>query len=82
MQTFKKPLDSSEESYYLKLSKAVDLDARNTYDDTKGNRLVTYASRCIENEEKGILNKLIYQDLMSQELKKSFKQTFYSTKIK
>lgn len=90
MQSFKKPLTPSEEQYYLRLSKAGDMEARNilvernlrlvahivkkynnferdvddlisigsiglikainTYDIDKGNRLVTYASRCIENE--------------------------------
>lgn len=97
MQTFKKPLTPPEEQYYLKLSKAGDLEARNilvernlrlvahivkkynnferdiddlisigtiglikainTYDDSKGNRLVTYASRCIENELLMLLRK-------------------------
>ena len=90
MQTFKQPLSKKLEMYYLKRSKAGDLEARNilveynlrlvahivkkynnferdtddlisigtiglikainTYDLEKGNRLVTYASRCIENE--------------------------------
>lgn len=90
MQTFKQPLSKESEIYYLKQSKAGDLEARNilveynlrlvahivkkynnferdtddlisigtiglikainTYDIEKGNRLVTYASRCIENE--------------------------------
>lgn len=90
MQTFKKPLSKESEIYYLKKSKAGDLEARNilveynlrlvahivkkynsferdtddlisigtiglikainTYDIEKGSRLVTYASRCIENE--------------------------------
>ncbi len=97
MQTFKKPLTPDEEQYYLKLSKAGDLEARNilvernlrlvahivkkynnferdiddlisigtiglikainTYDNSKGNRLVTYASRCIENELLMLLRK-------------------------
>lgn len=90
MQTFKQPLSKKLEMYYLKRSKAGDLEARNilveynlrlvahivkkynnferdtddlisigtiglikainTYDLEKGSRLVTYASRCIENE--------------------------------
>ncbi|MCM1157076.1 MAG: RNA polymerase sporulation sigma factor SigK [Bacteroidales bacterium] len=90
MQTFKHPLSKESELYYLKRSKAGDLEARNilveynlrlvahivkkynsferdtddlisigtiglikainTYDMEKGSRLVTYASRCIENE--------------------------------
>ena len=90
MQTFKQPLSKKLEMYYLKRSKAGDLEARNilveynlrlvahivkkynnferdtddlisigtiglikainTYDLDKGSRLVTYASRCIENE--------------------------------
>lgn len=90
MQTFKQPLSKESEIYYLKRSKAGDIEARNilveynlrlvahivkkynnferdlddlisigtiglikainTYDIEKGNRLVTYASRCIENE--------------------------------
>lgn len=90
MQTFKRPLSPEEESYYLRLSKEGNLEARNilveynlrlvahivkkyqtgtrstedmisigtiglikainTYDIKKGSRLVTYASRCIENE--------------------------------
>ncbi len=90
MQTFKQPLSKESELYYLKQSRAGDLEARNilveynlrlvahivkkynnferdtddlisigtiglikainTYDIEKGNRLVTYASRCIENE--------------------------------
>ncbi len=90
MQTFKQPLSKKLEMYYLKRSKAGDLEARNilveynlrlvahivkkynnferdtddlisigtiglikainNYDLEKGNRLVTYASRCIENE--------------------------------
>lgn len=90
MQTFKQPLSKESELYYLKQSKAGDLEARNilveynlrlvahivkkynnferdtddlisigtiglikainTYDIEKGSRLVTYASRCIENE--------------------------------
>lgn len=90
MQTFKQPLSKESELYYLKRSKAGDLEARNilveynlrlvahivkkynnferdtddlisigtiglikainTYDIEKGSRLVTYASRCIENE--------------------------------
>lgn len=90
MQTFKQPLSKESELYYLKRSKAGDLEARNilveynlrlvahivkkynnferdtddlisigtiglikainTYDMEKGSRLVTYASRCIENE--------------------------------
>ncbi len=90
MQTFKQPLSKKLEMYYLKRSKAGDLEARNilveynlrlvahivkkynnferdtddlisigtiglikainTYDSDKGSRLVTYASRCIENE--------------------------------
>lgn len=90
MQTFKQPLSKKLETYYLKRSKAGDLEARNilveynlrlvahivkkynnferdtddlisigtiglikainTYDLEKGSRLVTYASRCIENE--------------------------------
>lgn len=90
MQTFKQPLSRESEIYYLKRSKAGDVEARNTlveynlrlvahivkkynnferdlddlisigtiglikaintYDIEKGNRLVTYASRCIENE--------------------------------
>ena len=90
MRTFKQPLSKKLEMYYLKRSKAGDLEARNilveynlrlvahivkkynnferdtddlisigtiglikainTYDLEKGNRLVTYASRCIENE--------------------------------
>ena len=90
MQTFNQPLSKKLEMYYLKRSKAGDLEARNilveynlrlvahivkkynnferdtddlisigtiglikainTYDLEKGSRLVTYASRCIENE--------------------------------
>ena len=90
MQTFKQALSKESEIYYLKRSKAGDIEARNilveynlrlvahivkkynnferdlddlisigtiglikainTYDIEKGNRLVTYASRCIENE--------------------------------
>ena len=90
MQTFKQPLSRESELYYLKRSRAGDIEARNilveynlrlvahivkkynnferdlddlisigiiglikainTYDIEKGNRLVTYASRCIENE--------------------------------
>lgn len=90
MQTFKQPLSKEAEIYYLKQSKAGNLESRNTlveynlrlvahivkkynnferdtddlisigtiglikaintYDIEKGNRLVTYASRCIENE--------------------------------
>lgn len=90
MQTFKQPLSKESELYYLKQSRAGDLEARNilveynlrlvahivkkynnferdtddlisigtiglikainTYDIEKGSRLVTYASRCIENE--------------------------------
>ena len=90
MDTFKHPLSQKEEQEYLTLSKAGDLNARNTlveynlrlvahivkkyqtserstedlisigtiglikavntYDISKGSRLATYASRCIENE--------------------------------
>lgn len=90
LQSFQKPLTVKEEQYYLTLSKAGDVKARNilvernlrlvahivkkyyngerdtedlisigtiglikainTYKMEKGNRLVTYASRCIENE--------------------------------
>ncbi|MBQ7706686.1 MAG: RNA polymerase sporulation sigma factor SigK [Lachnospiraceae bacterium] len=90
MDTFKHPLSQKEEQEYLALSKAGDLNARNTlveynlrlvahivkkyqtserstedlisigtiglikavntYDISKGSRLATYASRCIENE--------------------------------
>ena len=66
MQTFHHPLSPEEESHYLQKAKAGDLSARNilveynlriglikainTYDTDKGSKLVTYASRCIENE--------------------------------
>lgn len=90
MPPFKQPLSKEQELYYLKQSRAGNLEARNTlieynlrlvahivkkynnferntddlisigtiglikaintYDIKKGNRLVTYASRCIENE--------------------------------
>ncbi|MBQ9200487.1 MAG: RNA polymerase sporulation sigma factor SigK [Lachnospiraceae bacterium] len=90
METFKHPLSYEEESHYLSLTRAGDIDARNTlveynlrlvahivkkyqtperstedlisigtiglikaintFDEKKGSRLATYASRCIENE--------------------------------